>query len=181
MADIFMSHAREDEACIHPLIRAFTDQGWSVFWDRRIPAGKSWADYLGKTLGNASCVVVAWSRHSIAAEWVREEADEGKKCRILVPVLLDAIEPPIGFRGIQAANLTEWQPGRNSPHFEQLLHDIQTVLGAAPRSPTSEPPYKPTLISSKVFWRLLAPTIVAATLVLVVMQRYLVKGFYIVQ
>jgi hypothetical protein len=52
-------------------------------------------------------VVVAWSRDSIDSAWVSEEADEGKKRGILVPCLLDAVESPIGFRSIQAADLSE--------------------------------------------------------------------------
>jgi hypothetical protein len=130
MAHIFISYAREDEARIHPLVRALEDQGWSVFWDRHIPAGQTWRSYIGKALSDASCVMVAWSRHSIDSGWVSEEADEGKKRGMLVPVLLDAVEPPIGFRSIQAADLTNWQSARSSPRFEQLIHDIRATLHA---------------------------------------------------
>jgi hypothetical protein len=132
MADIFMSYAREDEARIESLIRALEDEGWSVFWDQRIPAGQTWRSYIGKALSDARCVVVAWSLHSIASSWVSEEAEEGKQRGILVPILLDAVEPPIGFRSIQAAALTDWQSKHRSPRFEQLLHDIREVLHATP-------------------------------------------------
>jgi hypothetical protein len=135
MADIFISFAHEDEARVQDLVRALEELGWSVFWDRHIPAGKTWRSYIGEALSEAHCVMVAWSRHSIGSQWVMEEADEGQKRSILVPVLLDAVEPPIGFRSIQAADLVEWAPGRPSPRFEQLIQDIKVVLGtrAAPR------------------------------------------------
>lgn len=128
MSQIFISYAREDELRIQPLVHALESQGWSVFWDRRIPTGQTWRSYIGKALSDANCVIVAWSHHSIDSNWVSEEADEGKKRGILVPVLLDCVEPPIGFRSIQAADLSDWQSQHPSPHFEQLLQDIQSTI-----------------------------------------------------
>ena len=40
MADIFLSYARKDKDRIEPLAKALGGQGWSVFWDREIPAEK---------------------------------------------------------------------------------------------------------------------------------------------
>lgn len=48
--DIFISYAREDAERIAPLVTAFQDRGWSVFWDRRIPAGQTWHSYIGQAL-----------------------------------------------------------------------------------------------------------------------------------
>jgi hypothetical protein len=107
MADIFMSYAREDEVRIRQLTHVLEELGWTVFWDRRIPAGQTWRSHLGQELSHAGCVIVAWSRYSIASQWVIEEADEGRQRGVLVPVLLEAVEPPIGFRGIQAGDLTD--------------------------------------------------------------------------
>jgi hypothetical protein len=131
MADLFISYAHEDEARIQPLVSAFEQQGWSVFWDHRIPAGQTWRSYIGQNLNGARCVVVAWSRHSVESKWVADEADEGQKRNRLIPIFLDRVDPPIGFRGVQAADLTDWQPDRSSPRFEQLVQDIQSILGSA--------------------------------------------------
>jgi hypothetical protein len=138
MADIFISYAREDEARIQHLASALEEQGWSVFWDRRIPAGQTWRSYIGHALRDAVCIVVAWSRHSVSSRWVIEEAEEGQQRGNLVPILLDPVEPPIGFRGIQAGDLTAWQPGHPSPHLSQLVQDINAVLGAGPTPPGAE-------------------------------------------
>jgi len=135
MADLFISYAHEDEARIRPLAYAFEQVGWSVFWDRDIPTGQTWRNHIGQALIDARYVIVAWSRHSIASRWVVEEADEGQKRGILVPVLLDPVEPPIGFRSIQAADLTDWQPGQPSPRFEQLVRAINALLAGTPIPP----------------------------------------------
>jgi hypothetical protein len=143
MADIFLSYAREDEARIEPLVAAFVAQGWSVFWDRQIPAGQSWRSHIGQALRDAKCVVVVWSRHSVASRWVMEEAEEGQQRGNLVPILLEAVELPIGFRGVQAGDLRAWQPDRPSPQFTQLIRDIGALLHGAPRTSAAAPVAKP--------------------------------------
>ena len=138
MADIFISYAREDETRIRDLVRALEEQGWSIFWDRRIPTGRTWQNYIGQALSDAKCVIVAWSHHSITSDWVIEEANDAKERGLLIPVLLDSVKPPLGFRGIQAADLTDWKPGSSSPRFDQLIQDIAGVVGGKPRQPTPE-------------------------------------------
>ncbi|MGZ9020763.1 MAG: toll/interleukin-1 receptor domain-containing protein, partial [Rhodoplanes sp.] len=41
MPDIFLSYAREDVSVAQRLARALEDEGWSVWWDRHIPAGQT--------------------------------------------------------------------------------------------------------------------------------------------
>ena len=41
VADIFLSHASQDRAWASSLAMVLAERGWSVFWDRRIPTGKS--------------------------------------------------------------------------------------------------------------------------------------------
>ncbi len=148
MADIFLSYAREDELRAGELAAALEAQGWSVFWDRRIPAGESWRSYIGTALQTAACIVVAWSRHSVDSQWVLEEADEGRLRGILIPVMLDPVMPPRGFKEIQVADLSAWQPGQPSQRFDQLVADLRRML--ARRSETRQadvppvPPVPPT-------------------------------------
>jgi formylglycine-generating enzyme required for sulfatase activity len=131
-----LSYAGEDEARARELAAALGQCGFSVFWDREIPPGQSWHSYIGEALTNARCVVVAWSRHSIASQWVLEEASEGRDRKVLVPVLLEAVQPPFGFRAIQAANLVDWRPGRSSPAFDSLLRAVQRIVGGQAGSGT---------------------------------------------
>jgi hypothetical protein len=127
--DVFLSYASEDEAQARELARAVGERGLSVFWDREIPPGQTWHSYVGEALGNARCVVVAWSHHSIVSDWVIEEANEGKRRRILVPVLFEAVQPPFGFGGIQAASLIDWHSGQPSPAFDRLLRAVKRIVG----------------------------------------------------
>jgi formylglycine-generating enzyme required for sulfatase activity len=132
--DIFLSYAREDEARAGELAMALDQQGFSVFWDRDVPPGQTWHSYIARALAGARCVVVAWSRHSVTSQWVIEEASEGKDRDALIPVLFDAVQPPFGFRAIQAASLVDWRPGRPSPAFEGLLEAVRRIVGERTRS-----------------------------------------------
>ena len=42
MADIFLSYAKTDRDRAKLLAAAIEEHGWSVWWDRKIPIGKSW-------------------------------------------------------------------------------------------------------------------------------------------
>jgi alpha-glucuronidase len=61
MAEIFISYAREDVEAARMLSDALEEHGFSVFWDRRIPAGKRFDDYIDEQLQAARCVIVVWS------------------------------------------------------------------------------------------------------------------------
>src|SRR3954451_11425817 len=108
MSDIFMSYSSADLDRVKLLVKALQGRGWSVWWDHSIPPGKTWDQVIEAALAEAKCVVVVWSTTAVVSEWVRAEAEEAKRRRILVPVLLDQVEIPLGFRWIQAANLIGW-------------------------------------------------------------------------
>src|SRR5215510_3447116 len=81
MAAIFISYAREDEVRVRQLTHILGELGWTVFWDRRIPAGQTWRSYLGQELSDAGCVIVAWSRYSIASNSVAFSSRSVGSCR----------------------------------------------------------------------------------------------------
>jgi len=132
MSDIFISYSSEERHRVLPLINALEKTGWSVFWDRTIPAGKTWRQVIGAEIRTCRSVVVAWTKSSVTSEWVLEEAEMGKRRQILIPVLLDEVEPPFGFGTIQAANLAAWDGACSSPAFTRLVADIAAILGPAP-------------------------------------------------
>jgi sulfatase modifying factor 1 len=130
MSDIFISYARADRPHAEALAKALEAQGWSVWWDWNIPAGKTFRSVIQEQLGNARCVIVLWSTTSITRKWVIEEASEGEDRGVLVPVLIEKVRPPLGFRSIQAADLDGWQGDPTAPPFERLRKDIEILIGA---------------------------------------------------
>jgi len=129
MADIFLSYTEKDREQARRVAAMLESAGWTVWWDRRIPAGETWRSVLDKALENMRCMIVLWSARSIASEWVYEEATEGRRLGKLVPVMLEAVRPPAGFREIQAADLTNWDGTREFEGMRMLLGDLENLLG----------------------------------------------------
>jgi hypothetical protein len=141
MSDIFISYASEDRTRARELAEALAACGWSVWWDRKIPLGKSFDEVIEKALAEAKCVIVLWSAVSAASEWVRNEASEAKRRGILLPVFLEPVNAPLAFRLLNGANLNDWEPGRAHPEFDKLTERVAELI-EKPQSTAVSP--KPT-------------------------------------
>jgi TIR domain len=134
MADIFLSYASEDLDVARSLAAWLEHSGWSVWWDRKIFAGKVFDTVITRELNAARCVLVLWTRHSVASNWVKDEATEAADRQILVPVVLDEAPIPMGFRRIQAARLVGWAGDISDARLKDLR---DAVLECAPLVTTS--------------------------------------------
>lgn len=141
MADIFISYAREDETTARQLRDVLASQGWDVWRDKEgIVTGTSWGDSIEHALHDAKCVVVLWSKHALASHFVRDEAEIGRNANKLVPVQIGDVELPIGFRGIQTANLVQWTGDVDDSEYCKLVRAIGDRLGATAAGPLETPP-----------------------------------------
>lgn len=132
MASIFLSYAREDAAKASALTDALHNATHTVWWDRHIRSGSEFAGAIEKALNESDAVVVLWSRSSIGSQWVRDEAAEGRDSGRLIPVLLDDSRPPMGFRQLQALDLSNWT-GRGAPRqLGELLNAISEKAETSP-------------------------------------------------
>lgn len=130
MSDIFISYSRDDWTRVKPLAEALQNScGWSVWWDVRIPSGKSFDEVIEAALDQTRCVLVVWSQSSINSHWVKTEANEGLSRKILVPVNIDTIKLPLAFKRLQTLDISAWQGDTQSEVFARLRADIAGVLG----------------------------------------------------
>jgi len=129
MARIFLSYSREDRELAERIARLLEAAGFEVWWDRQISAGESYQDVLEKELHAADHMVVLWSRNSVDSDWVKEEAEEGRTVGKLVPVLIEQVHPPVGFRNLQAADLSDWDGSSDAAEFRRLLSDLESRTG----------------------------------------------------
>lgn len=54
MSDVFLSYAAEDRERVERLAWALAELGWSVWWDRDIPAGKTFDAVIEEALTRRS-------------------------------------------------------------------------------------------------------------------------------
>ncbi len=128
---VFLSYKREDLPRVEKLRAALEAAGIAVWWDNHTAPGVNWRHEIRRKLEDAHCVIVCWSRLSVTADWVREEATVAKRRYTLLPILLDAaIDPPFGFGEVQALDLSSW-PGSGAA-FTRLVEAARQKLQPRP-------------------------------------------------
>jgi hypothetical protein len=159
VSDVFISYAREDKPEAELVAQALERDGVSVWWDRNIPPGRSYDEVIEEALDAAKCVIVLWSRKSVASDWVKVEAGEGNKRGVLVPALIEEAKVPLEFRRLQTANLIGWEGENKNPEFRQFLSAVAAHIGqSGSRTEASPLPsfiaaQEPPRTSRKAAWR----------------------------
>ena len=132
LASIFLSYSREDAVKAKALAKSLERAGHNVWWDRHIDGGAEFSGEIEAALQRCDVILVLWSEASLRSAWVRDEAAEGRDSGRLVPVLLDASTPPLGFRQLQSISIAGWSGRGNPPQ----LPAIQSAIAA--RTKTTE-------------------------------------------
>ena len=132
MASVFLSYDHGDTARAAPIASSLEKAGHSVWWDRQIHGGAEYQNEIERAVEQADAVVVLWSTKSIKSAWVRDEAAEGRDQGKLVPVLLEPVKPPMGFRQYQAIDLSNRRRASGPRQLDELLHAITKVSGVGP-------------------------------------------------
>jgi hypothetical protein len=142
LSEIFLSYASADRARVAPLVHALEAEGLQLWWDRDIDSGQSFHKVIQQALTAAPAVIVVWTNESVQSEWVLNEASDARKRDRLVPVLLDPVTPPLEFRHLQAADLSDWKGDPADPQFTGLHKGLVAMLGQ------SDAP-RPTVIAAR--------------------------------
>lgn len=138
MADIFISYARADRAKIEKLARTLTASGYDVWWDRDITGGTEFSAVIERELIASKTVVVAWSENSLGSHWVRDEAEFARTDEKLLPISLDGVLPPLGFRQIHALRFEDWNGDGSHPSFRELLASLAKTPSQGTSSQSEE-------------------------------------------
>jgi serine/threonine-protein kinase len=130
MVDVFVSYKAEDRRRVLPLVRALEEDGLSVWWDAHIGGGVDWRESIQEHLDSARCVIVVWSKRSVAREgrFVRDEASRAQRHQTYLPVRIDKVDPPLGFGETQAIPLTGWNGDRSDERYRAVLEAAKSIL-----------------------------------------------------
>lgn len=128
MADVFISYASEDRDRVRPLAEALQARGFKVWWDRSLAAGQDYTAIIEKALKEAKAVIVVWTQGSAASTFARDEAGRARDDGRLVPLMLDAVQLPLGFGAFQAEDFTRWNGGANAPQMQLLVEVLNAKV-----------------------------------------------------
>jgi hypothetical protein len=100
--EVFISYSKEHGELTQALAAALSEAGYSVWWDTSLVSGDDFTSVIAQRLTEAKAVVVVWTPTSVNSDWVKYEAEFGRRSNRLVPVRsadLDPslIPPPFGF------------------------------------------------------------------------------------
>src|SRR5580692_7552614 len=148
MSDVFISYSHKDTDFVRDLVRFVEAEGFSVWWDHTIPPGKTWDDVIARGIREAKACVIVWSPDSVVSDWVKEEATLAKEGGKYLPIQVGTEQPPMGFRRIQAANLSQWHGNAQDPQWRLLITEIGNLVRAdaagAPTPPATAAPSVPS-------------------------------------
>lgn len=131
MIDVFLSYSKSDVNIIRKLANKLKSQKLNVWWDVDGVAGRNIHNGIEDALYRAKCVIVVWSKHSVDSDWVRGEADEGRKSKKLVAISIDGTEPKIPFQGINSIPFDAWNGDARRSEFRTLLNAVRTYTDIA--------------------------------------------------
>lgn len=135
MPDVFISYRKSDADRVRPLVEHLRAASLDVWWDEAIQPSTSWRAEIAKQLNAAKCVVAVWTHDSVDHEqgaWVMEEATHGLARKVLAPVRLDLVSPPLGFGEVQYADLAAWGGGAEDPRFQHFLGIVRAIVSSEP-------------------------------------------------
>jgi tetratricopeptide (TPR) repeat protein len=172
MAQVFLSYDREDAPRARLIAQALERAGHFVWWDLHIKGGAEYGREIEAALEKSDAVVVLWSRQSVDSAWVRDEAAAGRDSGRLIPVLIEPVNPPMGFRQYQSLDFSAWNGRGKPPRMAELLDSIEANArstanaATAPTAPARKTPATPPrkASSSLARWALIG-AVVMATLV----------------
>ncbi|TNE57369.1 MAG: TIR domain-containing protein [Alphaproteobacteria bacterium] len=139
LADIFISYASRDLHRVEPVVRHLTESGYSVWWDRKLQGGTMFSREIEAEVQKARVVIVVWSPASLESRWVADEVDLALQTGKLVPIAVDGVKAPMGFRQIQTIDFSSWGGGQE-PCLETLLNAVSHhMAGTTPETKEEVP------------------------------------------
>src|SRR5262245_58405688 len=120
MTDVFISYHVEDQSKAALVAQSLESEGYSVWYDRQLRAGESFAQIIETAINKAKAVIVLWSKTSVNSAWVADEASYGAQAQKLIPVLLDRVDIPLGFRAFHHVGLEDWRGERTDSEWQAV-------------------------------------------------------------
>ena len=147
MADVFLSYARPNADQAKRVAAMLSKSGFSIWFDKELPAHRPYADVIAAELDAAAAVLVLWSKDAVGSQWVRSEANRARETGRLVQARLDDARLPMPFDQVQCADLRHWS-GKDSAGWQSVAAGLAALVGGEPRDPSVASPGRRSLLAA---------------------------------
>lgn len=137
LADVFISYKSERRPAISHLARVIENYGYTVWFDYALMPGGSFSAQIERELRAARAVIVVWCSMSVRSvegktNWVVEEADLAKQLGTYLPVWLEPVDLPLGFRMGDVIDISEWNGDPRSHEIDRLIEQLSSKTQREP-------------------------------------------------
>jgi hypothetical protein len=130
-ADLFVSYKREDRETIKLLVQGLEGEGEDrrrVWFDSALMAGEPFRMVIAAQIRASTGVMPVWSTKSVESNFVLDEASAGQ--HKLVPVKIEAVDPPFGFGQHHTLDLVGWDGSYTSEKWTAFKSEVVRWLRA---------------------------------------------------
>ena len=127
-ADVFISYKRGDRARVGPLVEALRALAVSVWIDDELAPGDSFTTEICDQIDRCRTQIVCWTPAACESDWVRGEAELGRRRGVLLCVQLEPcrVQPP--FNMLHTEDLSAWRGGDGDSAWIKVLHALGVRL-----------------------------------------------------
>lgn len=112
--------------------------------------GHEFEKVIAQQLREAACVVVLWSAKAVESAYVRDEARRALRRNVLIPAIIEDVDPPLGFGEHHTANLVGWDGEDGVREIDLLKQAVAHFVTPMP-GPSSETAALPDRGSPRLF------------------------------
>ena len=94
-------------------------------------------------INNSFCVLVCWSVSSVKSRSVIGEATLGYNQEKLIPISIDAVEPPISFIPIHHLDFSKWDDKKEHTVYQHLKSELTKIQSLTKSDVPTQKPVKP--------------------------------------
>jgi tetratricopeptide (TPR) repeat protein len=132
MADIFISYKSERRKAAEHFAELLKLYGYSAWFDYDLIKGSDFGPQIARRIREAKALVALWCSLSVDSRWVVEECDLAHKLGILIPVIIEPCELPVGFRRHSTIDLSSWDGSPRSHQLDPLILELSRRIGRPP-------------------------------------------------
>ncbi len=126
--DVFISYKQEQRSQMRPIAEGLRALGVAVWFDEQLRPDRSFTDEITEVIKACQAQLVCWSPAAVASDWVRGEAELGRRRGVLIAAMIEPCDLPPPFNMLHAEDLSGWTGDANHPGWRKIVDAIGMKL-----------------------------------------------------